>query len=374
MKLRKIIMTGRSSGHRAKSDTPKPVLDMTETTSKVAICRLLTGEPASPWEYSCRATITEATIAIRKNVLDMTRFGRERIEPKREWVDLSDLVSAAFDRLGPTLKRFDVTVTIEREVALVYVQGALIEQALVNLLDNATDFSDPGDPIRVQARLVEDDAQIRKFLRISLEANGFEVHETRLGEQGVTLAGELKPDIIILDLGLPDIDGIDAIRRVREWSGTPIIVLSVRSDPQEKVAALDAGANDYVTKPFDITELMARIRVMLRTRSDAESDCAPLYRNDELEVDLVRRRVWRKGSELHLSRKEYDLLRLLVMHVGQVLTHQQILREIWGPAHAEDVHYLRVLVGSLRQKLGDDPTRRRYISTGKGVGYRLMEP
>lgn len=222
--------------------------------------------------------------------------------------------------------------------------------------------------------IVEDDAQIRKFLRISLEANGFTVNESRLGEDGIALAGELKPDVVILDLGLPDIDGIEVIRRMREWSHTPIVVLSVRSDAQEKVKALDAGANDYVTKPFNITELMARLRVMLRTGAETESPGNPVYRNGALEIDLVKRRVWRDGVELHLSRKEYGLLRLLATHVGQVLTHQQILREIWGPTHTDDVHYLRVLVGSLRQKLGDDPTRPRYVSTEQGVGYRLIEP
>jgi two-component system KDP operon response regulator KdpE len=222
--------------------------------------------------------------------------------------------------------------------------------------------------------VIEDDAQIRKFLRISLEANGFGVNETRLGEDGIVRAGELKPDVIILDLGLPDIDGIEAIRRVREWSKTPILVLSVRADAQEKVWALDAGANDYVTKPFNITELMARLRVMLRSGAGNKCSDEPVYKNDELEVDLVKRQVRRGSEELHLSRKEYDLLRLLATHVGQVLTHEQILREIWGPSHTDDIHYLRVLVGSLRQKLGDDPTKPRYISTEQGVGYRLMEP
>ena len=222
--------------------------------------------------------------------------------------------------------------------------------------------------------VIEDDAQIRKFLRISLEANGFAVHESRLGADGVAMAGNLTPDVIILDLGLPDMDGIEAIRHLREWSKTPIVVLSVRSDAQEKVKALDAGANDYVTKPFDITELMARLRVMLRTGSASREADEPLYRNGALEVDLVRRLVRRDGAELHLSRKEYDLLRLLATHVGRVLTHEQILGEIWGKDHAEDVHYLRVLVGNLRQKLGDDPARPRYIATEQGVGYRLLEP
>jgi two-component system KDP operon response regulator KdpE len=221
--------------------------------------------------------------------------------------------------------------------------------------------------------VIEDDAQIRKFLRISIEANGFDVHESRLGIDGIAMAGSLTPDVIILDLGLPDIDGIDAIRQLREWSKTPIVVLSVRSDAQEKVRALDAGANDYVTKPFNITELMARLRVMLRTGPDSKDAGEPVYRNGPLEVDLVKRLVRREGAELHLSRKEYDLLRLLVSHVGRVLTHDQILREIWGADHAEDIHYLRVLVGSLRQKLGDDPARPRYIATEQGVGYRLLE-
>lgn len=225
-----------------------------------------------------------------------------------------------------------------------------------------------------EALIIEDDAQIRKFLRISLEANGFGVQEARLGEDGIRLAGEIRPDVVILDLGLPDLDGIDAIGRIREWSKLPILVLSVRSDSREKVRALDAGANDYVTKPFDITELMARLRVMLRTGAAEGESGVPGYSNRDLTVDLVRRQVEIGGIDVHLSRKEYELLRLLVVHVGRVLTHEQILREIWGSAHSNDIHYLRVLVASLRQKLGDDPAKPRYISTEQGVGYRLVEP
>jgi len=221
--------------------------------------------------------------------------------------------------------------------------------------------------------IIEDDAQIRKFLRISLEANGFGVEEARLGEDGIDLAGTCRPDVIILDLGLPDIDGVAAIGRIREWSKTPIIVLSVRADSREKVRALDAGANDYVTKPFDITELMARLRVMLRTGAADDERGDPAYSSGDLEVDLVRRQVRLGGIDVHLSRKEYDLLRLLVAHAGRVLTHEHILREIWGSSHTSDIHYLRVLVASLRQKLGDDPARPRYISTEQGVGYRLLE-
>jgi len=222
--------------------------------------------------------------------------------------------------------------------------------------------------------VIEDDAQIRKFLRISLEANDFSVSEARLGEDGIAACGETNPDAVILDLGLPDIDGHEVICRIREWSSVPIIVLSVRADEAEKVEALDAGANDYVTKPFGITELMARLRVMLRSRAGSERGNAGRYRHGALEVDLVKRRVFRDGEEQHLSRKEYDLLRFLVTHAGQVLTHKQILQEIWGPTHSEDTHYLRVLVGNLRQKLGDEPTKPRYIHTVQGVGYRLREP
>jgi len=179
---------------------------------------------------------------------------------------------------------------------------------------------------------------------------------------------------VILDLGLPDLSGHDVIRRIREWSSVPIIVLSARADSAEKVAALDAGSNDYVTKPFNITELMARLRVMLRNSTEPEAAAPSVYRHGALEVDLVRRRVFLAGQEQHLSRKEYDLLRLLVAHAGSVLTHQHILREIWGPSHVNDVHYLRVLVGNLRQRLGDDPTKPRFIHTVQGVGYRLEEP
>jgi two-component system KDP operon response regulator KdpE len=220
-----------------------------------------------------------------------------------------------------------------------------------------------------QILIVEDDAQIRKFLRISLEANGFRVGEARLGADAIAIAAEKSPDLVILDLGLPDMDGGEVIRRLREWTEVPIIVLSVRADDADKVAALDNGANDYVTKPFSITELMARIRVLQR-RPDRARESA-VYRGEELEVDLARRRVTLRGKELGLSRKEYELLRSLVTRGGLVITHEELLSTIWGPAHTEDVHYLRVLVNHLRQKLGDGPARPRYIHTVQGVGYRF---
>jgi two-component system KDP operon response regulator KdpE len=221
--------------------------------------------------------------------------------------------------------------------------------------------------------IIEDDARIRKFLRLSLEANDFTVHEARLGQDGIDVCAHVRPDVVILDLGLPDMDGQEVIKRIREWSTVPIIVLSVRADEAEKVSALDAGAHDYVTKPFSITELMARLRVMLRSATTSRAEETTVYRHGELEVDLARRRIYRNGEEQHLSRKEYDLLRLLVTNAGQVLTHQQILARVWGPKHSEDTHYLRVLVKNLRQKLGDEPARPKFIHTVQGVGYRFSD-
>lgn len=218
--------------------------------------------------------------------------------------------------------------------------------------------------------VVEDEAQIRKFLRISLEAHGFTIEEARFGEVGLKLCATAQPHLVILDLGLPDMDGQDFILRLREWSQVPVIVLSVRASEIEKVQALDTGANDYVTKPFGISELMARIRVVLRSHEGATST-PTIFESGGLRVDLAQREVSVDGESIHLSKKEYELLHLLTNHPGQVLTHQQILREIWGPAQQDETHYLRVLVGQLRQRLGDDPTRPRFIVTVQGVGYRL---
>jgi two-component system KDP operon response regulator KdpE len=221
--------------------------------------------------------------------------------------------------------------------------------------------------------IVEDEAQIRKFLRISLEAHRYTVCEARLGEEGLALCAAQPPDLIILDLGLPDLDGQQFIARLREWSPVPIIVLSVRADETDKVAALDAGANDYVTKPFGISELMARIRVVLRDARQP-SVSQRLFESQGLRVDLSQREVTIDDRPVHLTKKEYELLRLLIAAPGQVLTHQQILRAVWGPAQQEETHYLRVLVGQLRNKLGDDPAHPRFIITVQGVGYRLAIP
>jgi two-component system, OmpR family, KDP operon response regulator KdpE len=221
--------------------------------------------------------------------------------------------------------------------------------------------------------LVEDEDQIRKFLRISLEAHGYTVVEERLAGAALETLSSLDPDLVILDLGLPDMDGQKFIERAREWSQVPIIVLSVRSREFDKVAALDAGANDYVTKPFGISELMARVRAVLRATVGHEREQST-FQAGNLSVDLASREVRVSGRSVHLSRKEYSLLALFLSHPSQVLTHQQILREVWSPRQENQTHYLRVLVGQLRQKLGDDPANPMYIATEQGVGYRFQVP
>lgn len=221
--------------------------------------------------------------------------------------------------------------------------------------------------------MVEDDAQIRKFLRISFHAHGYIVHEASLGADGLALCVSVNPDLVILDLGLPDMDGQYFIQRLREWSQVPIMVLSARASEKDKIQALDAGANDYITKPFGIGEMMARIRVMLRDKDHAHSTLT-IFESQGLYVDLPRREVRVDGVPIHLTRKEYELLRLLIASREQVLTHQKIIQEIWGPAHKDETQYLRVLVSQLRQKLNDDPTRPRFVITIPGVGYRLAVP
>ncbi|TBW07677.1 response regulator [Azotobacter chroococcum subsp. isscasi] len=220
--------------------------------------------------------------------------------------------------------------------------------------------------------VVEDEAQIRKFLRISLVAQGYRVLEAGCGREGLAQAREARPDLLVLDLGLPDMDGQELLVELRRDSQVPVLVLSVRAGDGEKVLALDGGANDYVTKPFSIRELLARVRVLLRRpappgQSPGTVQCGPLT------VDLDGRRVGLGGRDIALTRKEYDVLAALARHPGRVVTQQQLLRDIWGPTHVEDSHYLRVVVGHLRQKLGDDPADPRFIVTEAGIGYRLRE-
>ena len=223
-------------------------------------------------------------------------------------------------------------------------------------------------PIRVL--VIDDEPQIRRFLRTSLSAHGYHVIEAACGKDAIVKMTTERPDIVILDLGLPDMDGLHIIHRVREWSTIPIIVLSVRGREDEKIAVLDGGADDYVTKPFNMGELLARIRAALRHRLQAEVE-EPVFRSAGLTVDLVRRVVLVDDCEVKLTPKEYDLLRVLVIHAGKVVTHQHLLREVWGPASVYETHYLRVYIGQLRQKIEPDPAQPRYILTEPGVGYRL---
>ena len=217
--------------------------------------------------------------------------------------------------------------------------------------------------------VIDDEPQIRKFLHISLGANGYDVIEAETATMGVELAHNTKPDLIILDLGLPDMDGQEAISQLRDNSDTPIIVLSVRSQEFDKVEALDRGANDYIVKPFGIAELMARIRVVLRSKAPKED--GDVLEIGPVRIDLQRRVVLRHGEEVRLSKKEWQLLGYMAARPDYVLTHKTILKEIWGPAHVEDTAYLRVYINQLRQKLEDSPTQPTMIVTEPGVGYRL---
>lgn len=219
--------------------------------------------------------------------------------------------------------------------------------------------------------MVEDDRQIRRFLRLALEAEGCHVFEAETGGRGLIEAATRKPDLIILDLGLPDQDGIDVIHDLRGWSKVPVLVLSARSDEGDKVAALDAGADDYLTKPFGVPELLARIRALWRRGSRVLSEEQGPIRFGEVEVDLAKRLVTRGGEPVHLTPIEYRLLNHLLANAGKVLTHRQLLLAVWGPTHIEHTHYLRVFMTGLRRKLEADPNFPRYILTESGIGYRL---
>ena len=228
-----------------------------------------------------------------------------------------------------------------------------------------------GDAPRVL--IVEDDRSIRKFLRISLESHCFHVIETESVQSGLRQVLSQPPDAIILDLGLPDGDGLDLITRIREWSSVPLIVLSARERELDKIQALDLGANDYLTKPFGIGELLARIRVVLRQKSISSVTEAPVFRTGELIVDLSRRTVTVRGKSVHLTPTEYRLLSVLAHHAGKVVTQRQLLKEVWGPEAVHENQYLRVYMGTLRAKIEMDASRPQYLITEAGVGYRLVD-
>ena len=221
--------------------------------------------------------------------------------------------------------------------------------------------------------VIEDEPPIRRFLRPTLTSQGYRLVEAATGEDGLLQAATRQPDLIILDLGLPDMDGLEVIRRLREWTARPILVLSARGAEPDKVAALDAGADDYVAKPFTVGELLARVRVALRHAAQADRETGDAaFSVGPLRVDLARRQVWVGDAEVRLTPIEYRLLAILVQHAGRVVTHRQLLREVWGPGQTEQTHYLRVYLANLRRKLEADPARPRFLRTEPGVGYRLL--
>lgn len=223
-----------------------------------------------------------------------------------------------------------------------------------------------GPPVLV----VDDELPIRRFLRISLETNNYRVYEAENGTEALAKAAQVRPEVVILDMNLPDMEGVEVLRRLREWTTTPVIILSVRDADRDKVAALDAGADDYLTKPFSTDELLARVRVARRHAQPASAE--PVLSFGDVQIDLARRIVTRGGETVKLTPTEYALLRLLAQHAGRVLTHKQILKEVWGPQYADETHYLRVYFAQLRQKLEDNPALPRLIVTEPGVGYRLV--
>lgn len=220
--------------------------------------------------------------------------------------------------------------------------------------------------------VIDDEAQIRKFLEISLRAEGYRVMLAADGETGLAMLASQGADLVVLDIGLPDRDGHVVLNEIRQWSSVPVIMLTVRNGEAEKVAALDGGANDYVTKPFSVQELMARIRGLLRVRAGTSEDALPLYDDGHLHIDLVQREVTMAGEVVSLTRKEFALLSLLMQHAGRVITQPQLISQLWGAEHSADTHYLRILVGKLRHKLGDDAATPRYIATEPGVGLRFV--
>lgn len=218
--------------------------------------------------------------------------------------------------------------------------------------------------------IIDDEEQIRRLLRVALEGHDYQIDQAATGQDGLRHAATFHPDLIVLDLGLPDLDGLSVLGRIREWSSVPVIVLTVQENDSEKIKALDSGADDYVTKPFSMGELLARIRVALRHAAKTEDE--PVITLDNLSIDIAHRRVTLKDKEVKLTPTEYDIVKNLAIHNGRVLTHKQLLCRVWGKEYQQETHYLRIYIGQLRKKIESDPTQPRYILTEPGVGYRLV--
>ncbi len=225
----------------------------------------------------------------------------------------------------------------------------------------------------LQVLVIEDELQIRRYLRTSLAGHGYTLLEASSGQEGIEQTAQLQPDCVILDLGLPDMDGLEVLRRIRSWSAVPVVILTARGQEQEKISLLDAGADDYLTKPFSVGELLARIRAALRRTAGMQASESPVTAIGDLRVDLAHRQVFRAGEEIHLTPIEYRLLSALVRNLGRVVTQRQLLQEVWGPEYTDAPHYLRIYMQHLRHKLEADPARPRYLLTEPGVGYRLRD-
>lgn len=232
-------------------------------------------------------------------------------------------------------------------------------------------MSSTGTNLSPMVLVIDDEPQIRRLLRVTLEANGYRVSDASTGQDGIVQAAQRRPEVILLDLGLPDLDGIEVLKRLREWTQIPVLILSVRDREDDKIAALDAGADDYVTKPFSSGELLARLRAALRHAQSKGGDSA--FRSSSIEVNLAARTVTKQGQEVRLTPIEYSLLRLFITHAGKVLTHRQLLSEVWGPKALEQTQYLRVHIAHLREKLEEDASRPQLLITEPGIGYRLLE-
>lgn len=239
-------------------------------------------------------------------------------------------------------------------------------------MPNPTDPSSQISAPPARVLVIDDEPQIRKFLDISLRAQGYQVVLASNGEEGLASLATQGADLVVLDIGLPDKDGHEVLAELRQWSQVPVIMLTVRADEAEKVAALDAGANDYVTKPFGVQELMARVRALLRLHASDQHEAMAVFDDGHLRIDISRREVHLRGEPVALTRKEYALLALLLSHAGRVVTQPQLLKEVWGPSHLYDTHYLRILVGRLRLKLGEEAATPKYIATEPGVGLRFI--
>ncbi len=226
--------------------------------------------------------------------------------------------------------------------------------------------------IKQKILIIDDEVQIRRFLRASLSSGDIEILEASTGREGISMTATHNPDVVLLDLGLPDISGIEVLKNIREWSEVPLIILSARGEESDKILALDSGADDYLTKPFSVGELQARIRVVLRNKQNPLEEAPTIFEKDFLKIDFGARRVFVNNQDVHLTPTEYKLLSVLVHHCGRVLTHKQLLNEVWGAAYANQTHYLRVFMGQLRQKIERDPAQPQFFITEPGVGYRFQ--